>query len=148
MPGSSVPTQPTAPSTSWTSCPPRCWKTYVDSIAGMAWRADRLEPVTSDEHLARCLTQSNHFHRVEARVTDRAFLPGRDGATSVFRVDGLPDDQIWRLADKHVAAPSGRRVLGTGTLLAQTVTEVGLRVEPDNDPPRHAAIVDWPEEKS
>ena len=114
----------------------------------MAWRADRLEPVTPDEHLARCLTQSNHFRRVEVRVTDRAFMPGPDRTTSVFRVDGLSDDQIWRTADKHVAAPSGRRVLGTGTILAEAVTEVGLRVDPDDHPPRHAAIVDWPEDKS
>jgi hypothetical protein len=115
----------------------------------MAWQADRLEPVTPDEHLARCLTQSNHYHRVEWRVTERAFLPARDGTTSVFRVDGLTDPQIWQLADKHVAgAPGGRRVEGTGTLVAHAVTDVGLRVEPDDDPPRHAAIVGWPDEKS
>jgi len=114
----------------------------------MAWRADRLEPVTPDEHLARCLTHTNQFRRVEGRVSARAFLPGRDGTTSVFRVDDLTNDQIWQLADEHVAgAPDGRPVVGTGTLLAESVTEAGLRVDPDNDPPRHAAIVDWPADK-
>ncbi len=116
----------------------------------MAWRADRLEPVTPDEHLARCLTQSNHYHRgAEPCVTERAFLPGPDGTTSVFRVDGLTDIQVWQWADQHVTgAPGGRRVVGTGTLLAQAVTDVGLQMEADDDPPRHAAIVAWPDEKS
>jgi hypothetical protein len=115
----------------------------------MAWRADRLEAVTPDEHLARCLTHTNQFSRVEVRVSARAFLPGRDNTTSVFRVDDLTDDQIWQLADEHVTEiPGGRPVVGTGTLLAETVTEAGLRVDPDNDPPRHAVIVDWPDDKS
>lgn len=115
----------------------------------MAWRPDRIEPIAPEEPLARCLTQSNHYRRSEWRVTERAFLPGRDNATSVFRVDGLTDDQVWRLADEHVAGvQGGRHVLGTGTLLAQAVTEVGLRVEPDDDPPRHASILGWPDDKS
>lgn len=115
----------------------------------MAWRADRLEPVTPDEHLARCLTQSNHYHRAAARVTERAFLPGPDGTTSVFRVDDLTDPEVWQLADEHIAGvPGGRHVVGTGTILAQTVTDVGLQMEADNDPPRHAAIVGWPDDKS
>src|SRR5882762_178867 len=116
----------------------------------MAWRADHLEPVTPGEHRARWLTQSNHYHRGAApRVTERAFLPGPDGTTSVFRVDGLTDADIWQLADEHVAgAPGGRHVVGTGTLLAQAVTDVGLQTEADNDPPRHAAIVGWPDDKS
>ncbi|MGH9891757.1 MAG: hypothetical protein ACREA0_07210, partial [bacterium] len=94
------------------------------------------------------MTQTNHYRREAWRVTERAFLPHGDGTTSVFRVNGLTEAQIWEMADEHVAgAPGGRRVLGTGTLVARAVTDVGLLVEPDDDPPRHAAIVGWPDEK-
>src|SRR5256885_620606 len=99
-------------------------------MVAMAWRADRLQPVSPDEPLARCLTHRNHHSR--GCVTERAFLPAPDRTTSVFRVDGLSDAEIWQLADTHVAGgPGGRRVLGTGTVMGQAVTDVGLRVEPD-----------------
>ena len=32
--------------------------------------------------------------------------------------------------------------------MATTVRETGLTIDPDNDPPRHANILGWPEEKS
>ena len=33
-------------------------------------------------------------------------------------------------------------------MIAVTVQEVGLKIDADNDPPRHANIVGWPKEKS
>jgi len=113
----------------------------------MLWRADRVEPVTPDEQLARCLTQSNHYKRDPLRVTERAFLPAPDGATSVFRIDGLDDKALWGHVDVHVGS-TGRRVEGAGIVLAQVVKNVGLRMRADDVPPRHAEIVGWPDEKS
>jgi hypothetical protein len=114
----------------------------------MAQRSDQGEGITPEEPVARCLTQGNHYSRSASRVTERAFLPGRDNTTSVFRVDGLSEEETWQLADTHVAGvPGGRAVHGTGTIRAHVVSDVGLRLEPDDDPPRHAAIAGWPEGK-
>lgn len=104
-------------------------------------------PIVPEEPIARCLVQSNHYKPAAARVTERAFLPGPDGTTSVFRVLGLTPAEIWTLADRYVGQPSGRPVIGTGTLAARVVGEVGLVLEADDEPPRHAAISGWPEEK-
>jgi hypothetical protein len=114
----------------------------------MAQLSDQLGDVTPEEPVARCLTQSNHYNRPSDRVTERAFLPAPDKTTSVFRVDGLSEAQIWQLADTHIVnIPDGRPVYGTGTIRAQVVEDVGLRLDPDDDPPRHAAIVGWSEDK-
>lgn len=74
----------------------------------------------------------------------RAFLPGPDGTTSTFRTHGLTPDEIWTLGESRVAAP---RLYGRGDLRVSSVVATGLTVDPDDDPPRHAGIVGWPESK-
>ncbi len=75
----------------------------------------------------------------------KLFEPNRRRQLSVFRSDGLEDDEIRRLgimvAKQH---PSARRLYGWGCVSESDVEECGLRVEHDNEPERHANIVDWP----
>jgi len=39
-------------------------------------------------------------------------------------------------------------VYGFANIIASAVCEMDLDVDPDNNPPRHADIVGWPQEKS
>jgi hypothetical protein len=103
------------------------------------------EPLRAEEPLSRFLTQSGHF--AENRVKRRAFLPARDGSTSTFRTRGPPESEIWALGDLRVAPPPNGRLYGRGDLPVSVVIAAGLRVDPDDIPPRHAAIVGWPAEK-
>jgi hypothetical protein len=44
--------------------------------------------------------------------------------------------------------PQGKTLYGRGDVLASVVGNSNLTIIPDDDPPRHANIVDWPEDKS
>ena len=103
------------------------------------------EPPDPAELLSRFLTQSGKFTR--DRVKPTAFLPGPDGTTSTFRTHGLTTDEIWALGESRVAAPRGRRLYGRGDVRVSSVVATGLTVNPDDDPPRHAGIVGWPDGK-
>ena len=67
--------------------------------------------------------------------------------TSIFRIDGLPDNAIWALGDHHVGTDQ-RPVLARLDLNARTIYEQALNFEVDNTPPRHANIVGWPTDRS
>jgi len=108
-------------------------------------RPTATEPLDPSEPLSRFLTQSGHF--TTGRVKPRAFLPGPDGTTSTFRTHGLTADEIWALGESLLAAPRGQHLYGSGDLSVSSVVDTGLSVDPDNDPPRHAGIVGWPEGK-
>jgi hypothetical protein len=74
-------------------------------------------------------------------------LPGPDGTTSTFRTRGLQPHEIWTLGESRVGAPAGKSLYGWGELAVSSVLKTGLIVDPDDDPPRHAGIVGWPEGK-
>lgn len=110
-----------------------------------------IEFVRSDEPLARYLLESNRFRkpnqaRPDGEVTERAFLPPPDLKTSVFRIDGLALTDVKTLG-VSVAAESGKPCHGHAQIQPAQVSMHGLAVEPDDDPPRHANIVGWSEDK-
>ncbi|MGH7774408.1 MAG: hypothetical protein ACREQA_19465 [Candidatus Binatia bacterium] len=82
------------------------------------------------------------------RVKPRAFHPARkDHKTSVFRIRGLSEKQIWLLGDVYVAAVVGREILARAEFSIAHIHSVALRLEPDEPPPRHANIAGWASEK-
>jgi hypothetical protein len=95
---------------------------------------------SSLETVTRFLTQTDHFSRESARVKERSFLPPPDGRLSVYHIDELLEDQVWLLCQRNPC-------YGRGDLLANSVSKVGLTIDPDNDTPRHASIIGWPSEK-
>ena len=77
----------------------------------------------------------------------RAFQPApKDHKTSVFRTVDLAEEEVWRLADEHAAGDRGKAE-ARAVLLVRQVTDAGLRVEPDDIPPRHANLAGWPTAK-
>ena len=85
------------------------------------------------------------------RFKYQAFMPrsahGRPLELSVFRVDGLSEEEIWSHARKY-ALPPGRNIHGRADVTSEAITATGpLRVDCDDSPPRHANVVGWPKEK-
>lgn len=72
-------------------------------------------------------------------------MPAKDGKTSVFRIGGLTDLSVLAIGRRQVGEKRGLH--GWGVFEVRAVLNVGLRLEPDDVPPRHANIVGWPEDK-
>jgi hypothetical protein len=58
--------------------------------------------------------------------------------------DDLSAEQIWILGQKYVSPI----IYGRAELTHSAVSEIGLRIELDNKPLRHANITGWPVQKS
>ena len=82
------------------------------------------------------------------RVKPRVFHPApKDHKTSVFRIPGLSEKEIWQFGDVYVAAVVGRKILARAEVSVGQVNSIALRVEPDEPPPRHANVTGWASEK-
>lgn len=104
--------------------------------------------VQADEPICRYLLSSKEYAPSTGRVKPRAFYPAHnDHKTSVFRILGLDDQNIWKIGDKEVANPRGRALRARADLTVSNVLEVGLSVEADEPPPRHANVSSWPQGK-
>jgi hypothetical protein len=77
-------------------------------------------------------------------VKAQAFLPAKDGDTSVFRITGLPRDQIWQIADNHVVPIRLQPVKGSAEIHAADALIHNLTVTLSEPPPQHANISIWP----
>src|SRR5437773_6412207 len=94
------------------------------------------EIVADHEDLARILKSSSHF--TSTTVKAAAYMPAKDGMTSVIRHGAHPVDALWQLAEDFVA---GRAIIhGVAICKAITVREERLDVVADEPPPRHANI--------
>jgi hypothetical protein len=76
-------------------------------------------------------------------VKPAAFMPDiEDRETSVFRHGSEPRDALWAIGDEHAA--HGRTIHGAAIIKAQSVRSIRLDVFPDEPPPKHSAIRNWP----
>jgi len=105
-----------------------------------------LSEVAREEELARFLFDKKEI-RSDGSLHWRAFLPNRDGETSVSRVSGCKEGDVI-LMGFEVAKARGQVLVGRGEILAANVYDLSLKVRGDQDPAsRHADILGWPEEK-
>jgi hypothetical protein len=75
--------------------------------------------------------------------------PGTYGPeTSVCRIDGLADADIWRIGNDDVGRLRGKPPIGRGDFSAQSARDCKLDVVADKTTfERHALIIKWPSEK-
>lgn len=101
-----------------------------------------------NEFLARFLVSKKLYSIEKSTVKPAAFLPATGASgTSVFRVRGLSEAEIWNLASKHVERAPDRRAKARAQLSVEAVLAAELRLVTDNTPPRHADISNWPSDK-
>jgi len=103
--------------------------------------------------IARFLTSSGHFSVEKNLVKPNAFMPMLNLQesvleTSIFKINNLNDDDIWKLATDNIVGKTGRTLHGRAELEEQAVLGIGLDVKVDDRPPRHGTIRGWPEKKS
>ncbi|MGH7630850.1 MAG: hypothetical protein ACREOF_15985, partial [Gemmatimonadales bacterium] len=105
------------------------------------------QPPAPAELLARFIFPKNHFSRKTSRPKPDAFLPqGSPLQASVFRTQGLSERRVWEIG-LAIGTQRHRTLRARADVSAGSVTEVGLLIDPDNTPRRHANIVGWPSEK-
>jgi hypothetical protein len=98
------------------------------------------ETVDAAEDLARFLTQSSHYSGRTAKPG--AFLPSpKDQATSVSRHGTEPIEALRQLG---LVAAGNRSLHGAAIIKSGAVRDVGLDVDVDEPPERHALIRGWP----
>ena len=97
--------------------------------------------------LARFATGSGRF--TGSVVKPKLFQPNVELKLSVFTVSGLRSDEIVCIGKKVVREhPIAERLHGWGELDEGAVTDVGLEIDYDKDPSRHANIIAWPQNSS
>ena len=105
-------------------------------------------PLDLSEILSRFILQTNWFSSLENRVKYAAFMPNRNGETSVFRTSGITDYEIWDIGDCEVSIKRGKAILGRADIRTNNVILKDLQVVPKEPPVRHANIIGWPDERS
>ena len=112
--------------------------------------------VAPDERITRYLVDKKHFKPEKDEIKVDAFLPPKpkpelpERQTSVYRTINCAETEIWSIGDRYVENREKKRfILARADLLAQTVYSQDLRIVPHPLPhPRHANIVNWPNEES
>ena len=94
--------------------------------------------------LARFATQSGRL--TDEVVKPKLFEPNRKLELSVFRVEGLGYTEIQEIGlDVVKKIPNAQRLHGWGEISESAVRDTGLRVNYDDEPPRHANVLGWPD---
>lgn len=113
-----------------------------------------LDTVQHLETISRFVLERSKCKTAAGKLRWNGFIPNKNGQTSVYRIDELPEATIWDIGNKFVLAEySGpeaqeKRLVGRGDLSVQAIFDQKLSVSPDPVPhPRHANIVGWPEDK-
>lgn len=96
------------------------------------------------ENLARYLYSKNQYRPSDNSVKHNAFFPPASKQLSVFQVTNLPEDEIWRIGNNI----REKTPLGRADIKAEAIYNTDLLISLDNIPPRHANIINWPEDPS
>ena len=99
--------------------------------------------ITPNDKLARFVFNSNHI-RANGTVKHQAFLPAKDGDTSVFCITGLTHADVWNIADSYVVPVRLKPVKGSAEIISNDALEHNLTVTLSEPPPKHANISNWP----
>lgn len=115
-----------------------------------------LEPTVSgivNESVSRFLTSKRQFAKSKNKVKYSAFMPNRNGETSVYRTTGISSTEIWLIGEKFVRFPIAKShgsctLYGRGEVEVKEILDANLALVPNPTPhPRHADISDWPASK-
>ena len=80
-------------------------------------------------------------------VRHSAFMPLRNGETSVYRINALNSDDIWDIGRKFVAQVREKPLIGRADIFASNVFKHELTIKPATAVHLlHADITGWPVE--
>lgn len=93
------------------------------------------------------LHQKNYFSIENKRVKAIAFMPAPSLKLSVFNIEGITDDNIWKIGKDYVAQPQSSTIKARADIEKNIISQQGLHINQDDNPPRHANIEGWPNVK-
>jgi len=103
--------------------------------------------VSDEEPIARFIFSSSHYAKGSERVKYGAYLPAKDGDSSVYRVSNLEWGAIWDIGKTYVEAEK-RRIRACAEVKATKITCHSLTLLPETKSHyRHANIGSWPKDK-
>ncbi len=111
--------------------------------------------VEPPEQITRFLRYSRYFNLNTGRIKLEGLLPPPvDIAakrtrleTSVYRADDVSSEDLWEICATYVDRPDST-MKARATVEAAAFLERQLAFDADGNPhPRHANVIDWPEEK-
>jgi hypothetical protein len=115
---------------------------------GSARKSPHQDDVAASEQIARYILSKRYFKTTNRTVKYGAYLPAPNGETSVYRISGLSEEEIWEIGQEYVANPSSRTLYARGDTPAYVIMKTGLTLVPETTPhPLHANIVKWPSDK-
>ena len=107
------------------------------------------ELVSPSEPTARFITQKAYYRSGDKTVKHNAYMPNKNGETSIYRTTGITGPEIYEIGQKYVGKIIGRSIKGHAEILVSEIIKHRLAVKADPSPhPRHANIIDWPDEKT
>ena len=56
------------------------------------------DPINEFEYLSRFIVNESHYRKMDLSIKPQAFFPNKEGKTSVFRITGLSNEEIWDIA--------------------------------------------------
>ena len=99
------------------------------------------------ETLTRYILNKKHTRPGDNSIRYNLFLPNTNGDTSVFRISGISEKEVWEIGVKQVAETQDKSLYGRGDILDSNVLANRLTIETIGNHPRHANITGWPKEK-
>ena len=103
----------------------------------------------NSETLTRYIYFSKYIKSSNNTVKYTAFLPSpKDNQTSVFRVSGLSEIEIWNIAYCDVTPKQANILKGRADINSDDVINNSLKLIPKEPPYRHANIDGWTGDKS
>ena len=124
----------------------RFWTTLTDCFHKESGVKKQL---CDQEFLARFITSKRWYSIQKSIVKPQAFMPPPNLQLSIFRIKDLKDPEIWEIGIKQVfeKMKQPKNLHGRADIKAVDIFDVDLQIEPDNPPPRHANIINWPDQK-
>lgn len=103
--------------------------------------------VDPSEDLIKFIFNRSQFSPSNDRVKYSAFMPPPNRRLSVFRIAGLAENDVWEIGET-IGERRTLPLLARADIKVSFVAETGLKIDADDIPPRHANIIDWPEDHS
>ena len=127
----------------------RSWKFLLGIFLRVDWVPRK---VSTDERISRFILSRHWIKRENGAVAPAAFMPSsKTGDTSVYRTTGCSERRVWLLGELFVERKRAdrRKILARADVSSDLVFREGLHIRPRLRPhPRHAEIMNWPDEKA
>jgi hypothetical protein len=107
------------------------------------------KPVAYGEELRRFITNKKHISKKDNKPKPQAFLPGRDGCTSTYRVPlgKRAEARLWSLGHCIAAGSQSGVLAGQASILAFWIDDADLVIREGRLPSLHVDITEWPPKK-